>query len=60
MLHLNSLSPIGIGYLKLASSLAKIIVENIEYENGELEGKNAENSKTIFILGGENMRHQFL
>ena len=52
MLHLNSLSPIGIDYSKLASSLAEIIVENIEYENGELKGKNAENSRTISILGG--------
>jgi len=41
MLHLNSLSPIGIGYSKLASSLAEIIVENIEYENDELDGKES-------------------
>ena len=41
MLHLNSLSPIGIDYSKLADSLAEIIVETIEYENDELDGKKS-------------------
>ena len=41
MLHLNSLSPKGIDYLKLADSLAEIIVETLEYENDEFDGKKS-------------------
>ena len=52
MLHLNSLSPISIDYSKSASSLAEIIVGNLEYENDELDDKNVENSWMISALGG--------